>query len=89
MALYEVIRTDEPKAGEFVSAFVIAGGAAQARNAVAHLAGVVATGKRTNILAGKVDTTKRVQIISIYDDERAPDAAADYVTAFPGAHEAW
>lgn len=73
MALYEVIRTDEPKAGEFVSAFVIAGGTAQARSAVAHLAGVVATGKRTNILAGKVDTTKRVQVISVYEDESDPD----------------
>jgi hypothetical protein len=72
MALYEVIRTDEPKAGEFVSAFVIAGGTAQARNAVAHLRGVVATGKRTNVLAGKVDTAKHIQLISVYEDEREP-----------------
>jgi hypothetical protein len=71
MALYEVIRVDEPKPGEFVSAFVIAGGTAQARAAVAHLKGVT----KKNVLADKVDTTKRVQLISVYEDEREAIAA--------------
>jgi hypothetical protein len=69
MALYEVVRVDDVKPGEFVSAFVIAGGTAQARSAVLHLNGVT----KKNVMAERVDTAKRVQIISVYDDERDPD----------------
>jgi hypothetical protein len=68
MALYEVIRVDDVQPGEFVSAYVIAGGTQQARNAVAHLNGVT----KTNVLAAKVDTAKRIQLISVYEDERTP-----------------
>jgi hypothetical protein len=78
MALYEVIRTDDVKPGEFVSAFVIAGGTAQARKAVAHLPGVT----KSNTMADKVDTTKRVQLISIYEDERAAVEAEHTLNLF-------
>lgn len=69
MALYEVVRVDEPKPGEFVAGFVIAGGTAQARNAVLHLTGAT----KKNVVAVKVDTTKRVQLVSVETDERDPD----------------
>lgn len=78
MALYEVVRVDEPKPGEFVSAFVIAGGTAQARKAVADLPGVT----KTNLLADKVDTTKRVQLISVYTDEREAVEAEHTIPLF-------
>lgn len=78
MALYEVIRTDDVQPGEFVSAFVIAGGTAQARKAVAHLKGVTPK----NTMAAKVDTTKRVQLISVYEDEREAIAAEHTIELF-------
>lgn len=68
MALYEVTRTDEVQPGEFVSATVIAGGTAQARDAVRHLKG--ATGK--NLLAARRDTVADIAILSVYMDEREP-----------------
>jgi hypothetical protein len=80
MALYEVIRVDDVQPGEFVSAFVIAGGVAQARKAVAHLPGVT----KSNVMAERVDTTKRVQLISVYEDEQAPDEYAGDVSQ-PGS----
>jgi hypothetical protein len=78
MALYEVIRVDDVQPGEFVSAFVIAGGNAQARKAVAHLPGVTAK----NVIADKVDTTKRVQLISVYEDEREAREAEHTIPLF-------
>jgi hypothetical protein len=78
MALYEVIRVDDVKPGEFVSAFVIAGGTAQARQAVAHLNGVT----KKNVMAAKVDTTKRVQLISVYEDEREAREAEHTIPLF-------
>lgn len=74
MALYEVIRTDDVQPGEFISGYVIAGGAGQARSAVAHLPGAVLTGKRANLFAEKVELTNGVKLISVYEDEREPAA---------------
>lgn len=71
MALYEVTRTDEVKPGEFVSALVIAGGTALARNAVRRFEGVTAK----NVRAERRDVTAETAILSVYNDEReaAPD----------------
>jgi hypothetical protein len=95
MALYEVSRSDNGniKPGEFVSGLVIAGGTAQARQAVAHLTGVAAKGK--NLHAERVELTKTVEVVSVYFDEREPDEPetpaplsvyeADEVAGFPDA----
>jgi len=71
MPLYQVRRTDEVQPGEFVDAFVIAGGTAQARAAVQHLQGVT----KKNVEAVKVDTNGRngVRLLSTYHDERKPE----------------
>ncbi|MGI5347023.1 hypothetical protein ACQEU8_02370 [Streptomyces sp. CA-250714] len=79
MALYEVFRTDAPQAGEFVSAVVVAGGRAQARDAVRHLEGVTAK----NVTAERYDTTSENHIVSVYMDER--ERAPQYATADQGA----
>lgn len=68
MALYEVSRTDEVQPGEFVSATVIAGGTAQARDAVRHLEGVTAK----NVRAVRRDVVADTSIIAVYMDEREP-----------------
>ena len=75
MPLYEVRRTDDVKPGEFVDAFVIAGGTAQARAAVQHLQGVT----KKNVTAVKVDTNGRngVRLLSTYHDEREPVASGE------------
>ncbi|WP_030737247.1 hypothetical protein [Streptomyces sp. NRRL S-31] len=77
MAIYGVFRTDDVQPGEFVSAVVIAPGVDQARRAVAHLSGVVATGKGRNVKAEKLDTTGATRLVSIYEDERTPEPAED------------
>lgn len=66
MALYEVTRTDTVRPGEFVSAYVLAGGTALARKMVSHLDGVTAN----NVKATKVDVGKVNQLVSVYFDER-------------------
>jgi protein involved in sex pheromone biosynthesis len=75
MALYRVSRTDDVQPGEFVDAYVIAGGTAQARNAVSHMDGVT----KKNVLAQRMDTAAGVQVLSTYFDERetAPEAPTD------------
>lgn len=68
MALYQVSRTDDAGPGEFVSAYVIAGGKAQARGAVAHMNGVSAKG--ANVVAERVELIREdVSVISTYFDE--------------------
>jgi hypothetical protein len=70
MALYEVRRTDAVGPGEFVYATVIASGAAQAREAVAHMAGVVAKGVKRNVKAERVETANAgVHVLAAYFDE--------------------
>lgn len=81
MALYHVTRTDRPGPGEFVDAYVTAGGTAQARKAVAHMGGITAK----NVRAVLVDTTKAIEVLSAYFDEREPelggyDAEADFMS---------
>lgn len=66
MALYEVKRTDEIKPGEFDSAYVIAGGTAQARGMVKHMGGVTAK----NVKATRIDVGKVTMVLSTYFDER-------------------
>lgn len=70
MALYEVVRVDDVRPGEFDSALVLASGAARARAAVAHLvpegAQVLAAVKSTTVKHGPV-------LLSTYFDERDPD----------------
>lgn len=85
MALYKVERTDDVAPGEFVDAFVLAGGAALARKAVAHMLGVVASGKGTNVRALKMDTTKADGLLSAYFDERepAPEPAVNVIDTIP------
>ncbi|MFG2292021.1 hypothetical protein [Streptomyces sp. NPDC048603] len=65
MALYEVSRIDSPGPGEFVSGYVLAGGTAQARQAVAHLEGVTAT----NVVATRMDVAKSTMLLAAYWDE--------------------
>lgn len=67
MALYEVVRNDAVKLGEFDSALVIAGGTAQARKAVAHLKGVKPNGR--NLIATAKPTTGGPELLSVYWDE--------------------
>lgn len=78
MALYSVERTDDPQAGEFVNALVIAGGTSLARKAVAHMSGVTAK----NVKATKVDTTLKggALLLSAYWDERTPVDAYEHDT---------
>lgn len=67
MALYKVSRTDDVQPGEFVDAYVIAGGTAQARGAVSHMGGVT----KKNVLAQRVDTTyDGSNVLFAYFDER-------------------
>ncbi len=88
MALYEVTRTDEVGPGEFVSATVIAGGTAQARNAVANMSGVSKGAK--NVRAERINLTDSIQVLAAYFDERetepygSSDEYANDVSA-PGA----
>lgn len=83
--IYAVTRTDTVAPGEFVSAVVIAPGKDLARKAFADQPGVIATGKRRNIVAEPLDTTGPVRVVSVYHDETptlddalAPDPTADY-----------
>ncbi|MEU0245154.1 hypothetical protein ABZ192_12615 [Streptomyces sp. NPDC006235] len=70
MAVYEVSRTDSAGPGEFVSATVIASGTAQAREAVAHMTGVVAKGVKRNVKAERVETTGvSTTVLAAYFDE--------------------
>lgn len=71
MALYEVERTDldAVQPGEFYNAVVIAGGTAQAREAVAHMSGVT----KKNVRAKRIDTTSGIHVLAAYHDERDPD----------------
>jgi hypothetical protein len=70
MAVYEVTRTDSVGPGEFVSATVIASGTAQAREAVAHMTGVVAKGAKRNVKAERVETTGvGTTVLTAYFDE--------------------
>lgn len=66
MALYKVSRTDDVQPGEFVDAVVIAGGVAQARNAVSHMTGVT----KKNTIAQRVDTAAETRVLATYFDER-------------------
>jgi hypothetical protein len=80
MPLYQVIRTDTVLPGEFDNAYVIAGGTAQAREAVRGLFGVP---KSAELLADKVDVSAprgggKIRVLSTYYDEReamTPDSA--------------
>lgn len=69
MALYEVSRTDEVRPGEFVSAYVLAGGAGLARRRVKHLTGVLKDA--TNLRVVKIDVGNTDLLLSVYFDERA------------------
>jgi hypothetical protein len=70
MALYEVTRTDAVGPGEFVSATVIASGTAQAREAVAHMTGVVARGAKRNVKAERLPTANAgTTVLAAYFDE--------------------
>lgn len=69
MALYEVSRTDDVQPGEFVSAYVLAGGARLARQRVRHLTGVLKDA--TNVRAVKIDVGKADALLNVYFDERA------------------
>ncbi|MFE1089554.1 hypothetical protein ACFW5K_19910 [Streptomyces albidoflavus] len=74
MALYKVSRTDTDaaiKPGEFIDAFVIAGGTALARYAVAHLPGVT----RKNVIAERVDVAapESASLIGVYFNEASDD----------------
>jgi hypothetical protein len=69
MAIYNVTRTDVVAPGEFVSAVVVAPGKDLARRAVAHLAGVVVSGKGRNIQAEPMDTTGGPYLVVAYHDE--------------------
>lgn len=73
MALYEVERTDldAVQPGEFCSAVVIAGGTAQAREAVSHMSGVT----KKNVRATRLDTTPGIRVLAAYHDERGPEPA--------------
>ncbi|MEU5149751.1 hypothetical protein AB0G42_21540 [Streptomyces yangpuensis] len=73
MALYLVSRThlDDVQPGEFVNAVVIAGGTAQARDAVSHMTGVT----KKNVRAVRMDLTGPVQVLAAYHDERDPDTS--------------
>lgn len=76
MALYEVTRTDAPQAGEFVNATVIASGTAQAREAVAHMTGVIAKGAKRNVQAETIETRAvGVHVLAAYFDENEPAPA--------------
>lgn len=66
MALYQVSRTDDVQPGEFVNAVVIAGGTAQAREAVDHMTGVT----KKNVRAVRMDITSGIQVLAAYFDER-------------------
>lgn len=70
MALYQVSRTDDVQPGEFINAVVIAGGTAQARDAVSHMSGVT----KKNVRAERLDTTSGIQVLAAYFDEREPAA---------------
>ncbi|WP_030695076.1 hypothetical protein [Streptomyces albidoflavus] len=74
MALYKVSRTDTDaaiKPGEFIDAFVIAGGTALARKAVAHLPGAT----RSNVSAVRIDTASPAEseLIGVYFNEASDD----------------
>jgi hypothetical protein len=75
MALYKVSRTDDIQPGEFVDGYVIAGGTAQARGAVAHMEGVTPNG--SNVVAQRMGLTDSITVLSAYFDERAPQGDAD------------
>lgn len=77
MALYEVTRTDAAGPGEFVSATVIAGGTAQAREAVAHMTGVITKGAKRNVRAERLDVTGGTSVLAAYFDESEPAPAQD------------
>lgn len=81
MAIYEVKRTDSVAPGEFVSAVVVAPGKDLARKAVAHLPGVVASGRKRNVQAEPMDTTGGPYLVVAYHDETPTldDAAADMI----------
>lgn len=65
MALYNVTRTDSVAPGEFVSAIVLARGAAIARGLVQGKPGVTPK----NVTAEPMETAKVDQILSVYEDE--------------------
>lgn len=71
MALYHVTRIDADtiKPGSFVDAYVVAGGTAQARKAVAHLV----DGKAKLLRATRVDLTSRTYVLNTYWDERTEE----------------
>ncbi|WP_329544682.1 hypothetical protein OG548_08165 [Streptomyces sp. NBC_01356] len=74
LALYEVVRVDDVKPGEFENAIVIAGGTALARAAVAHLLpkGAKVEAARVEVNAAQAGGTK---LLATYFDEREPEAA--------------
>jgi len=77
MAIYEISRTDAVQPGEFVSAVVIARGTDLARRSVAHLPGVVVSGKGRNIKAEPLDTTGATRLVTVYEDERPVPTVVD------------
>lgn len=79
MALYKVSRKDDVQPGEFVDAYVIAGGTAQARGAVEHMTGVT----KSNVRAERMDLTKDIKVLSAYFDEREPEPSADVIDTIP------
>lgn len=70
MALYEVVRVDDVKPGEFDNALVIAAGAARARAAVAHLLpeGAQVAAAPVDVNGARVGT----KLLASYFDEREP-----------------
>jgi hypothetical protein len=78
MALYEVVRVDTVKPGEFDSAFVIASGAARARAAVAHL-----VPEGAELMAVSMSIAKQpARVLSTYFDEREPVATEPTIPLF-------
>lgn len=68
MALYEVRRTDASQPGEFVSAYVVAKGAALARSMAHGRPGVT----KSNVVANRLDVVNANYVISTEYDEREP-----------------
>lgn len=70
MSLYSVQRTDEVQPGEFVSAVVVAKGAALARSMAHGRPGVTTS----NVVANRLDVVNTNYVVSTEYDEREPMA---------------
>lgn len=76
MALYEVVRMDESKPGEFVNALVVAGGHAQACALVAHLLPEGAKVEADHYDVRGPHAGRPTRLLMTQFDEREPAATA-------------